>query len=134
MAQEYKVVPAPRQGEKAKGVKTTADRFALALSNLMNQMAAEGWEYLRADTLPCEEVTGLTRRVSSSFQSVLVFHREKSAEAPRLMARLADPGVAPTLSAPTSATPEAEPAAAPRLGPADAPPPEAGAPRLGPAD
>lgn len=121
MALEYKVVPAPRQGEKAARVKSTADRFALALSTLMNQMAAEGWEYLRADTLPCDEVTGLTRRVSSSFQSVLVFRRERPDEAPRLMARLAE------TAAPAPATP--------RLGPAEAPQQaDTTAPRLGPAD
>ena len=33
---EYKVVPAPRKGEKARGARTTPDRFALALTSLMN--------------------------------------------------------------------------------------------------
>ena len=27
---EFKVIPAPKRGEKARGVKTTEDRFALA--------------------------------------------------------------------------------------------------------
>ena len=51
---EYKVVPAPQKGEKAKGAKTTADRFAVALTSLMNQLGRDGWDYVRADTLPCE--------------------------------------------------------------------------------
>lgn len=51
---EYKVIPAPRRGEKARGAKTTEDRFALALTELLNAMAAEGWDYLRAETLPVD--------------------------------------------------------------------------------
>ena len=39
---EYKVVPAPRRGEKARGVKTSEDRFALALATLMNALGREG--------------------------------------------------------------------------------------------
>jgi hypothetical protein len=52
---EYKVVPAPAKGEKVRGAKTTADRFAVTLTGVMNDLGREGWEYLRADTLPCEE-------------------------------------------------------------------------------
>ena len=57
---EYKVIPAPTRGEKARGVKATPDRFALALTNLMNDLGADGWSYVRADALPCEERSGLT--------------------------------------------------------------------------
>lgn len=81
---EYKVVPAPRRGKKAKGAKSAADRFAVALSEVMNTEAAEGWEYLRTDTLPAEERQGLTGR-STVFQNMLVFRRplEQAATAPR---------------------------------------------------
>lgn len=72
---EYKVVPAPIRGKKTRGVKSPADRFANTLSDLMNEMAAEGWEYLRADTLPAEERAGFTGK-STVFQNVLVFRRE----------------------------------------------------------
>ncbi len=71
---EYKVVPAPSRGEKAPGAKTPADRFAHALSGTINQFARDGWEYVRADTLPSEERTGLTRR-TTVYHSVLVFRR-----------------------------------------------------------
>ncbi len=37
---EYKVVPSPRKGEKARDAKTTPDRFALALTSLMNKLGA----------------------------------------------------------------------------------------------
>src|SRR5690606_32927772 len=79
---EYKVVPAPRRGEKARGVKTTKERFALALSTVMNEMGAAGWDYVRADSLPCDERSGLTG-TKTSFQNMLVFRREIPAEASR---------------------------------------------------
>lgn len=71
---EYRVVPAPTKGEKAKGAKTTPDRFAVALMNVMNGLGAEGWEYVRADTLPCQERVGLTGS-KTVFQNMLVFRR-----------------------------------------------------------
>ena len=115
---EFKVIPAPKRGEKARGVKTTEDRFALALTNLMNQLGAEGWDYVRADSLPCEERSGFTS-TKTTFQNVLVFRR-----------------AIPSASAEVSATSRLllqDPApAAPRLGPADAPVAGA-APALGPA-
>lgn len=71
---EYKVVPAPTKGEKAKGAKTTADRFAVALMSVMNAQGAEGWDYIRADTLPCDERSGLTG-TKTQFRHMLVFRR-----------------------------------------------------------
>ena len=56
---EYKVVPAPVKGEKSRGVKGAEGRFAFAIERLMNEMAAEGWEYQRAETLPSEERSGI---------------------------------------------------------------------------
>ena len=78
---EYKVVPAPKRGEKARGVKGTEDRFALALTTLMNSLGRDGWEYVRADTLPCEERHGLAQRLSTSYQNMLVFRRALAAPA-----------------------------------------------------
>ena len=71
---EYKVVTAPQTGTKAKGVKTTGDRFALSLTNTLNEMAEDGWEYVRAETLPCDERKGLTGS-QTTYQNVLVFRR-----------------------------------------------------------
>lgn len=71
---EYKVVPAPTRGVKVKGLKTTEERFAHALSEAINLMARDGWEYQRTDTLPCEERVGLTGR-TTRFQNMLVFRR-----------------------------------------------------------
>lgn len=72
---EYKAIPAPTRGTKAKGVKTTADRFALTLTDALNEQSADGWEFVRAETLPCEERSGLTSK-TTSFQHLLIFRRE----------------------------------------------------------
>jgi hypothetical protein len=116
---EYKVIPAPRRGEKARGVKTTEDRFAYALTQLMNQLGAEGWDYVRADALPCDERAGLTG-TKTTFQNVLIFRRAigTAVEDDRPSTRL-------LLSDPVST-------AAPRLGPAETPMP-ASSPSVGPA-
>ncbi len=112
---EFKVIPAPTRGEKARGVKTTEERFALALTTLMNQMGADGWDYVRADALPCEERVGFTG-TKTTFQNVLVFRRViESLSADLPVARL-------LLQEPLAATP--------RLGPADTPVP-GNAPAIG---
>ena len=72
---EYKVVPAPTKGAKAKGVKAVEDRFALTLQEVMNDMGALGWEYQRAETLPSVERAGLTGS-TTNWRHVLVFRRE----------------------------------------------------------
>ncbi|SFP06422.1 DUF4177 domain-containing protein [Tranquillimonas alkanivorans] len=72
---EYMVVPAPRKGTRTRGVKGSDMRFAHALSELINEHAAEGWEYQRAESLPCDERTGMIGR-TTTVQNVLVFRRE----------------------------------------------------------
>ena len=83
-------------------MKTPPDRFAHALTSTMNAMARDGWEYLRADTLPSEERSGLTKR-STVYHSVLVFRRAKvnpAEEAPRkLLTASAPAGKAPAILA-----------------------------------
>ncbi|MGR3433716.1 MAG: DUF4177 domain-containing protein [Shimia sp.] len=115
---EYKVVPAPTRSAKSakskglnglggldglkgivKGAKTTEGRFAQTLEGLMNELGAEGWEYVRADTLPVEERQGLTQKVTT-YQNMLVFRRAKTSEivtfdvigAEAAAPRLPDPG------------------------------------------
>lgn len=124
MSYEYKVVPAPTRGLKAKGIKTPEDRFANALETEMNALAAKGWEYVRTDTLPCEQREGLMSK-TTVYQNMLVFRREKSAAqtapktvaAPHLTATRPGSGEEPRvekriLPAPKPATPPAKPAAA----------------------
>jgi hypothetical protein len=123
---EYKVVPAPTKASKIKGVKGTDNRFAAELAGLMNKYGADGWEYQRTDTLPCEERQGLTGRVTT-FQNMLIFRRKieseltetAPAETPRAtpertlaMPAFGSPAAAPALSA----TPDAPEGQAPQLG------------------
>ncbi len=115
---EYKVVPAPNRGEKGPGLKTSADRYAGALATLMNTLARDGWEYLRADTLPSDERTGFTKR-TTVYHSMLVFCRplpvRAAAEPPRRQLTTEAPtGKAPAIAGPTTTEPiEGE---APKLG------------------
>ncbi|WP_244614842.1 DUF4177 domain-containing protein [Pukyongiella litopenaei] len=71
---EYKVVPAPQKGLKERGVRSAEGRFAFAVETTLNDMGAEGWEYLRAELLPSEERSGLTGSVTN-WRNVLVFRR-----------------------------------------------------------
>lgn len=93
---EYQVIAAPKKGEKAKGAKTTPDRFAAALTHLMNRMGADGWDYLRADTLPCDERVGLTGS-KTVFQNMLVFRREMFADAVEMLESQAPPRTEPLI-------------------------------------
>jgi hypothetical protein len=77
---EFKVMPAPRRGEKARGVKTTEERYALALTTLMNDLGREGWDYVRADMLPVDERAGFTG-TKTTYQHMLVFRRVIEARA-----------------------------------------------------
>lgn len=74
MRYEYHVVAAPSKGEKLRGAKTPTDRYAVALATVMNQMGRDGWEYVRAESLPSEERAGWTKR-TTVYHHVLVFRR-----------------------------------------------------------
>jgi len=73
-AYEYTILPAPNRGEKVRGARSGAERFAHALTMEINRMAQAGWEYVRAETLPCEERSGLTSR-TTVYHNLLVFRR-----------------------------------------------------------
>lgn len=78
---EYKVVPAPQRAAKAKGLKTTAERFANTLAESINAEAAGGWQFVRSETLPCEERSRLgASRISQ--QVVMIFARPLGATRP----------------------------------------------------
>lgn len=106
---EYKIVPAPNRGLKGKGIKGPEARFANALEGKMNEMAAEGWEYQRAETLPSVERSGLAS-TTTEWRNVLVFRRlrENDAEA-----------ATPELLPPPAAKKEPEEKAADKVGAKD---------------
>lgn len=70
---EYKVIPAPRRSVRVKGAKGTDGKFAATLEKIINDLAAEGWQYLRAESLPIDERHGITRRKTENYQNVLIF-------------------------------------------------------------
>lgn len=129
---EYKVVPAPKRGLKARGVRGTQARFANALELIMNDLGRDGWEYQRTDTLPCEERAGLTGK-TTTFQNMLVFRRAVPDTAdlkPQLLEVhapvLAAPAAEPVTGNETEALvaePEETAAATPELAAADTLPP-----------
>lgn len=100
MTYEYAVVPAPKKGLKARGVKSTEDRFANALQTIMNEYGAKGWEYVRTDTLPSEERSGFTGR-TTVYQNMMVFRKVVVAVPPK--AAIATPDLAPAPAAPVAA-------------------------------
>jgi hypothetical protein len=99
---EYRVVPTPRRPIRVKGAKTTQDRLAATLADLMNEQAHEGWEYIRAETLPCEESKGMFSKPVEIYTTLLVFRRAIPA---RTEAPYQRPALRPTLVA----TPEPGP-------------------------
>ncbi len=112
---EYHVIPAPGRADKVRGARTVADRFAATLAQAMNALAVEGWEYVRADTLPCED-KGMFRGTSTHVHHLLVFRRY-----------VMDQADARAFAAPAAAAPGApalraawddQAATAPALGPA----------------
>ena len=108
---EYKVVPAPHKGTKAKGVKSAEGRFANSIEITLNEMAAQGWEYQRAELLPSDERSGLTGS-TTNWRNVLVFRRalsDEAAAAQPLAASLAPEGNAPAVQTPGSTAPAAAP-------------------------
>ncbi|MEM7441681.1 MAG: hypothetical protein AAF393_19065 [Pseudomonadota bacterium] len=139
---EYKVVPAPNRTKRVRGVKTPAGRFAVVMTELINEEAAQGWEYLRTDSMPVEEKPGFLKRRVENYYSVLVFRRAMDqgaaedfvAHAPEVAAVPAAPVVAAPLVA-AAAAPDypQDPVLAPPVDPAaDAypaePPMQAGVP------
>lgn len=118
---EYKVIPAPAKGRKARGVKTPEARFALSVETVLNQMGAEGWEYQRAELLPSDERSGLTG-TAVHWRNVLVFRRPLQSDAEAFAPRLLD-APAPLAETASTAGVPAEPAAPSPLSQAPEDPP-----------
>lgn len=127
---EYRVVPAPARPARGKGDGET--RFAETVAAALNAEAREGWEYLRAETLPATERQGLTGS-RTVFRTMLVFRRpaepgedEATRAAMKLLEHRSDTPArpAPPLTA-TRSPPPATGAAIDRDGPAPEPSPAA---------
>lgn len=96
---EYKAIPAPAKGEKAKGVRTPEGRFAQAIENVLNRYGESGWEYVRAELLPNQERSGLTGS-TTEWRTLLIFRRAQESDEEVISPRVLDsPGVIPEESA-----------------------------------
>lgn len=107
---DYKIVPAPKKARKVKGVHGAAELFALTLSDAVNELARQGWEYQRSESLAIETPGGWLRRGRTEEHTVLVFRRVREHLSPRIAAEpTREPAVetaAPRrMSAPRAATP-----------------------------
>lgn len=101
---EYIAVPAPRKSKAPRKVKGPEAKFAATVTDVMNEMAADGWEYQRAETLPCEERQGFTGK-TVKYHSVLIFRRATVAgDAP--VAAAAPAVVEPVFEAPSAPDPD----------------------------
>jgi hypothetical protein len=69
---EYRVLPAPERATKTRD--KTEDGHARALADVLNAEARQGWEFIRAETLPVKERAGLTG-TRMAFRTLLVFRR-----------------------------------------------------------
>ena len=94
---EYKVVPAPRRAKRVRGVKGAEELFALTLTDAINEVARQCWEYVRAEHLSAEAPGGWFRGGTSGEQAVLVFRRDREALGPRLIVALGSTAVASLL-------------------------------------
>lgn len=90
---EYWVVPAPDRAQRNRAVKSETDRFALTLAQVMNDQGAEGWEFLRSETLPVSERRGLWRR-QMVMRTMLVFRRAQAVVAQPAAAPVPAPALA----------------------------------------
>ncbi|PRY95557.1 hypothetical protein BCF33_1178 [Hasllibacter halocynthiae] len=75
---EYRLIQAPTEPPKMKGVKGAVPRYLHGLTEAMNEMGAEGWSYVRADRLPVTSRKGLLRRRDVHEELVMVFRRDRA--------------------------------------------------------
>ena len=90
---EYLALPAPLRGQKIKGLKTPAERYAHEMTTLLNDLSSEGWEYLRFECLPSEERKGFTGTTTVQ-NNLLIFRRPKAEELAERMAHDEAPRIA----------------------------------------
>jgi hypothetical protein len=81
---DYKVVPAPRKAKRVKGVRAGEELFALTLTDAINEQSRQGWEYVRAESLPAETPGGWFRKTVAPDQTGRVFRRPREQLGPRL--------------------------------------------------
>lgn len=87
---DYRVTPAPKEVKRTRGG-STAEAFSATLAEAINAAAREGWEYIRAETLPAEEPRGWFRPGAEVIETMLIFRRPRESLGPRLAAARLEP-------------------------------------------
>ncbi len=73
---EYRAIPAPSRGRRVRGARDEAARMAQAVSDTLNEMAAEGWEYLHTERLACQRRKGLWGQETTEV-ALMLFRRAR---------------------------------------------------------
>jgi hypothetical protein len=89
MSFEYKCVGAPERPKRLRGTWSRSDRVALAMQEIIDAEAVDGWEYLRTDLVPVEEKASFFSRTQEVQRAVLIFRRDAVAERPARPVRAA---------------------------------------------
>ncbi|MDJ1009174.1 MAG: hypothetical protein QNJ13_15270 [Paracoccaceae bacterium] len=71
---EYRALPCPEQAMRARDLPKDADPFCETLATAINELAREGWDYIRAETIEVKSRRFLRRR--KDVRTFLVFRRE----------------------------------------------------------
>jgi len=109
---EYNLLPVPALSKKAKGRKTTPERLAHALCEVLNEQAKAGWEFSRQEHFSCEEKSGLMGKEKHVTLTYLVFRREVGLDALPLdkkLEKLAERKSETVVRAPSKPAPPPEP-------------------------
>lgn len=71
---EFRAIPCPERALRQRDLPAGADAFCETLSAAINDLAGEGWDYVRAETIEVKTRRGFrTRKADRTF---LVFRRE----------------------------------------------------------
>ncbi len=93
---EYRVVPAPKQPARVKGLRDPEARFGHGLEAALNAEGRQGWEFQRIETIPAELKRGWLSRARTESVTVMVFRRPAEfARQVEPAAMIEDGGVAP---------------------------------------
>lgn len=111
----YKTIAAPRRLKKVKGVKGQDALLAHSVEELIAVEAAQGWEYLRADTFPVEAKGGMFSKPVVTERAVLVFRKPIAVQmAQPVAAQPVQPAPQPAHAPAPAPQPVVQPAPAPQ--------------------
>lgn len=112
---EYKTVPLPASPRKYKGLKNPIDRTARTMTELLNEEARGGWQFVRAERMELEVRTGMLRSKDEVDVTLLIFARQRGEPAAPAANRRMEPVAAPAPASTPAPPPAPAPAAAPAV-------------------